>query len=234
MHLRIGRLVRSASGDRRIRKRWSVFGTDRALEVATPSQADAFADRFNFARASRDGGTVYMHTRESTFADFINGICKVLLALAVLGLVAIGGVFAFNALDLKAEAGPAVVGSASAQQSRELEELRSEVALLTEQSLALRSELALLTGQGGVLPKLVARLQDQRKVNGAHANAIQQLYSTTGLIGASLPLVDEGAASENVGSRPVQVTPVASTEPDTPKRVVLIPEGETEAPKEGE
>lgn len=210
-----------------------MFGSERALDVTPISHADAFANRFQSARRTQDGTTILLETRRPV-ADFINGMCKLLLALAVLGLVAIGSVFAFNALDLKAEAGPAVVGSVVDQQTRELNELRSEVALLTEQSLALRSELALLTGQGGVLPKLVARLQEQRKVNGAHANAIQQLYSTTGLIGASLPLVDEGAASESVGSRPVQVTPVASTEPDTPKRVVLIPEGETEAPKEGE
>jgi len=210
-----------------------MFGSDRALDVTPISHADAFADRFQSARRTQDGSRIFLETRRPV-ADFINGMCKLLLALAVLGLVAIGGVFTFNALDLKAEAGPAVVGSASDQQTRELDVLRSEVALLTEQSFALRSELALLTGQGGVLPKLVARLQDQRKVNGAHANAIQQLYSTTGLIGASLPLADEGAASENVGSLPVQVTPVAAAEPDIPQHVVLIPEGETEAPKEGE
>ncbi|PVA09054.1 hypothetical protein DC366_15970 [Pelagivirga sediminicola] len=170
-----------------------------------------------------------MRARESTGTAFINGLCKVLLTFAVLGLVAIGGVFAFNALDRKTEAEEAVVEFAYHQQARELDQLRSEVTLLTEQSLELRSELALLTGQGGVLPRFVARLQDQRKVNGAHSNAIRQLYATTGLIGASLPAIDEGAASERAGSRPVQVTPVAAPVTDTPKRVVLIPDGNAEA-----
>ena len=83
-------------------------------------------------------------------------------------------------------------------------------------------------GQGGVLPKLVARLQEQRKVNGAHANAIRQLYSTTGLIGASLHSAADTAASEEIAGRPVQVTPVVAPQDQTPKRVVLISDGETE------
>lgn len=237
MHLRNARLVGSASGGWHSRKGWTMFGNAKshsgALDVTPISHADDFANRFQSARRTQDGSTIFLETRRPV-SDFINGLCKILFALAVLGLVVIGVVFAHHTLDLRAEAGPTIVGSADDQHTRELDELRSEVALLTEQSLALRSELALLTGQGGVLPKLVARLQEQRKVNGAHANAIRQLYSTTGLIGASLPLADEDAASENIGSRPVQVTPVASAEPDTPKRVILIPEGETEAPKEGE
>lgn len=222
----IGKLIQDLNAARKGR---TMFRSDRALDVAASSQANALADRFTFARAGPNEGTVYMHTRESTLADFITEICKILLALAVLGLVAIGGVFALNALDPLAEARPAVGVAANDQQNRELDQLRSEVALLTEQSLALRSELALLTGQGGVLPKLVARLQEQRKVNGVHSNAIRQLYSTTSQIGASLPLVEEGAASESIGSRPVKVTPVAAPNDDAPKHVVLIPEGEIEA-----
>ncbi|WP_299211161.1 hypothetical protein [uncultured Tateyamaria sp.] len=212
-----------------------MFGSESARDVTPMSHADAFADRFQSARRTQDGSTIFLETRRPV-ADFINGLCKILFAVAVLGLVAIGGVITFNALDLKAEAGPVVSGSAvEDRQARELDELRSEVALLTEQSMAMRAELVLLTGRDGVLPKLVSRLQEQRKVNGAHSNAIRQLYSTTGLIGASLPLADEGTASESVGSRPVQVTPVAaSQEEDTPKRVVLIPEGDAEADKDGE
>ncbi|MCQ0090345.1 hypothetical protein [Roseovarius sp. M141] len=206
-----------------------MYRSDTASGVSAPSPVDAFADRFTLARPGRVGGTVNVHARESTGTAFINGLCKVLLTLAVLGLVAIGGVFAFNVLDLKAKAGHAVVEFADDQQARELDQLRSEVALLSEQSLELRSELALLTGQGGVLPKLVGRLQDQRKINGAHSNAIRQLYATTGLIGASLPAPDDGSASETAGSRPIQVTPVAVPVTDAPKRVVLIPDGNAEA-----
>lgn len=212
-----------------------MFGLDRAVDVTPLSHADAFADRFQSARRTQDGSTIFLETRRPV-ADFINGLCKILFAVAVLGLVAIGGVITFNALDLQAEAGPAVMGSAvEERQARELDELRSEVALLTEQSMAMRAELVLLTGRDGVLPKLVGRLQEQRKVNGAHSNAIRQLYSTTGLLGASLPGLEETAANEPVGARPVQVTPVAaSQEEDTPKRVVLIPEGDAEAYKDGE
>lgn len=212
-----------------------MFGSDRALKVTPLSQVDAFADRFQSVRRTQDGSTIFLERRRPV-ADFISGLCKTLFALSVLGLVAIGGVITINNLDLKAKAGPAVLGSAvEDRQARELDELRSEVALLTEQSMAMRAELVLLTGRDGVLPKLVARLQDQRRVNGAHSNAIRQLYSTTGLLGASLPGLEEIAASEPVGARPVQVTPVAaSQEEDTPKRVVLIPEGTAEADKDGQ
>ncbi|WP_299507405.1 hypothetical protein [uncultured Roseobacter sp.] len=205
------------------------------MEVTPLSHADAFADRFQSARRTQDGSTIFLEARRPV-ADFINGLCKILFAVAVLGLVAIGGVITFNSLNLQAEAGPVVSRSAvEDRQARELDELRSEVALLTEQSMAMRAELVLLTGRDGVLPKLVSRLQEQRKVNGAYSNAIRQLYSTPGLIGASLPLADEGTTSESVGARPVQVTPVAaSQEQDTPKRVVLIPEGDAEADKDGE
>ena len=195
-----------------------------ALGIPAPIRAGAFGEDFGFARSGRDGGTVYVATRGRTGTAFINGLCKILLTLGVLGLVAIGGVLAFNTLGQKPVVPPAEATSANDGQARELDALRSEVALLTEQGLALRSELALLTGQGGVLPKLIARLQDQRRVNGAHSNAIRQLYATTGLIGASLPLADEASASESAGSRPVQVTPVAAPVADSPQRVVLIPE----------
>lgn len=198
-----------------------------ALDVAAPTRA--FGDGAGFARAGQDGDRIYRPAREGTGTAFVNGMCKILLTLAVLGLVAIGGVHAFNTLGQKPEAAPTVAASADASHAREIDALRSEIALLTEQGLALRSELALLTGQGGVLPRLVARLQDQRKVNGAHSNAIRQLYATTGLIGASLPSDDDAATADSAGARPVQVTPVAGATQDAPQRVVLIPNPDAEA-----
>lgn len=221
-----------------LRKDGQLFQSERALDVTGQSPADRFADRFTFARSQQDGSAIHMHTRESTLTDFINGLVKILLALAVSGLVLIGCLFAYQQLDLAAEAGTAQPTPMALAQDNEVAQLRSEVALLTEQSLEIRSELALLTGQGGVLPKLAARLQEQRRVNGAYFNALRQLYSTTGLIGASLPALEENAAQETVGSRPVQVTPTARPADDTPKRVVLIPQGEDEgvsgAAKDGE
>lgn len=198
--------------------------TDTALDVPASTRAGTFGEDFGFARSGRDGDTVYVQTRGRTGTAFINGLCKILLTLAVLGLVAIGGVLAFNTLGQTPVAPPVEATSANDRHAREIGALRSEVAALTEQGLALRTDLALLTGQGGVLPKLIARLQDQRRVNGAHSNAIRQLYATTGLIGASLPLADEASTSESAGSRPVQVTPVAAPVADSPQRVVLIPE----------
>lgn len=204
--------------------------TDRgALNVRPISPADAFADRFQSARATQDGSTIFMERPETPLTGFINGFFKLSLGVAIFALVGVGSVFAFTAMQPRLEAAPVVVGSVAPDQTAELNALRSEVALLTEQSVAMRSELVLLTGRDGVLPKLIARLQEQRKVNGAHSNAIRQLYSTTGLIGASLPGLEETAATETVGSRPVQVTPVAAAQEDAPKRVVLIPEGGSEA-----
>ncbi len=205
-----------------------------ALNVRPISPADAFADRFQSARASRDGDTIFMERPETPLTGFINGFFKLSLGIAIFALVGVGSVFAYTTMQPRVDAAHVVVGSVAPDQTAELDALQSEVALLTEQSMAMRSELVLLTGRDGVLPKLVARLQEQRKVNGAHSNAIRQLYSTTGLIGASLPGLEEIAAPENFGSRPVQVTPVAAAQEDAPKRVVLIPEGDTGAEKDGE
>lgn len=204
-----------------------MFQSDRALNVVVPSHSDDFADRHDFARSRQAGDAVFMQPRKRPLTDFVHGLCKILLTVSVLGLIAVGGVLALDAADLETETAPIAVTSAIDPQTRELDQLRSEVALLTEQSLELRSEMALLMGQGGLLPKLVARLQEQRKVNGAHANAIRHLYSTTGLIGASLPSAEDTAASNEIAGRPVQVTPVSAPQDDNPKRVVLIPDGET-------
>lgn len=198
--------------------------SDTALTVSRPSSADALAERPTYARARADGGPVFLHPRTGTLTGFINGVCKILLTLAVVGIVLIGGVFAVDQLDLAAEASSTASVPIAQDHSLELTQLRAEVALLTEQSLELRSELVMLTGQGGVLPKLVARLQEQRRINAAHANALRQLYGTTDLISASLPTFEESAANENLRSRPVQVTPVTRPKEETPKRVVLIPE----------
>lgn len=205
-----------------------MFRSDRALNIVVPSHSDDFADRHDFARSRQAGDAVFMPPRRRSLTDFINGLCKILLTVSILGLIAVGGVLALDAADRETETVPIALTSSIDPQTRELDQLRSEVALLTEQSLELRSEMALLMGQGGLLSKLVARLQKQRKVNGAHSNAIRHLYSTTGLIGASLQSAEDTAASDEIAGRPVQVTPVVAPQDQTPKRVVLVPDGETE------
>lgn len=178
----------------------------------------------------------FAHTDRSTFAVVTSGLSKIFLSLALLTLVGTGCLFAIQELDLTAQTDtttPAIsqapIATNGFDQTAEITALRTDVALFTEQGMEMRSELAVLTGQGGVLPQLIARLQEQRRVNAAHANALRELYSTTGLISASLPSVENNAAtSEPVGTRPVQVTPVAVAQEDAPKRVVLIPQGETD------
>lgn len=203
--------------------------SDRALNVMPISHADSFADHFQSPRDTQNRSTIFLTRPETPLTEFINGFFKLSLGIAILALVGFGSVFAVNAMGQKAEPAPRASASLAPEQPAELYELRSEVALLTELSVEMRAELALLTGQGGVLPKLVVRWQDQRRVNAAHANAIQQLYSTTGLIGAALPSADDATASDDITGRPVQVTPVVAPQDDTPKRIVLIPEGETDA-----
>ena len=201
--------------------------SDRALNVMPISHADSFADRFQSPRDTRNRSTIFLTRPETPLTEFINGFFKLSLGIAILALVGVGSVFAVNAMETQREIAPLVVASAAPEQSVELDALQTEVALLTEQSLEMRAELALLTGQGGVLPKLVVRWQDQRRVNAAHANAIQQLYATTSLIGTAMPPADAAASDESTG-RPVQVTSVVASQDDTPKRVVLIPEAETD------
>jgi len=191
---------------------------DRALAVIAPHHSDGFAG----AKPTSD--PVFLHSNRGRLTDFVNGMCKILLTLAVVGIVTIGGVIAAHEMDLSAEARSTPLVTTPGIPNPELAHLRAEVALLTEQSFELRSELVMLTGQGGVLPKLVARLQEQRRINAAHANALRQLYGTTNLISASLPTFEESVGSENVGSRPVQVTPVTRPAAETSKRVVLIAE----------
>ena len=201
--------------------------SDRALNVMPISHADSFADRFQSPRDTRNRSTIFLTRPETPLTEFINGFFKLSLGIAILALVGVGSVFAVNEMETQREIAPLVVASAAPEQSVELDALQTEVALLTEQSLEMRAELALLTGQGGVLPKLVVRWQDQRRVNAAHANAIQQLYATTSLIGTAMPPADAAASDESTG-RPVQVTSVVASQDDTPKRVVLIPEAETD------
>ena len=192
------------------------------------SHADTFAERFQSPRDTQNRSTIFLARPETPLAEFINGFFKLSFGIAILALVGIGSVFAVNEMETRREIAPLVVASAAPEQSAELVALQTEVALLTELGVEMRAELALLTGQGGVLPKLVASWQDQRRVNAAHANAIQQLYSTTSLIGAALPSADDAAASDEITGRPIQVTPVVAPQDDTPKRVVLIPEAETD------
>lgn len=182
----------------------------------------------------------------TSFTVVTSGLSKVALSFAVLALVGTGCFFAIQKLDLTAQAdtAPAVASQKSMttgvpDQTAEITALRSEVMLLTEQSMEMRAELALLTGQGGVLPQLITRLQEQRRINGAHEGALRDLYSTTGLTGAALPSGENGAADpELIGTRPVQVTPVAAAQDEAPKRVVLIPQDGDEdasgAAKDGE
>ena len=203
--------------------------SDRALNVMPISHADTFADSFQSPRETQNRSTIFLVRPERPLTEFINSFFKLSLGIAVLALVGIGSVFAVNEMEPRREIAPLVVASVAPEQSAELVALRTEVALLTELGVEMRAELALLTGQGGILPKLVLRWQDQRRVNAAHANAIQQLYSTTGLIGAALPSADDATASDDITGRPVQVTPVVAPQDDTPKRIVLIPEGETDA-----
>ena len=204
--------------------------SDRALNVMPIPHADSFADRFQSPRDTQNRSTIFLARPERPLAEFINGFFKLSLGIAVLALVGIGSVFAVNEMEPRREIAPLVVASVAPEQSAELVALRTEVALLTELGVEMRAELALLTGQGGVLPKLVVRWQEQRRVNAAHANAIQQLYSTTSLIGTAMPPADaaDAAASDESTGRPVQVTPVVASQDDTPKRVVLIPEAETD------
>ena len=203
--------------------------SDRALNVMPISHADSFADHFQSPRDTRNRSTIFLTRPETPLTEFINGFFKLSLGIAILALVGVGSVFAVNEMETQREIAPLVVASAAPEQSVELDALQTEVALLTEQSLEMRAELALLTGQGGVLPKLVLRWQDQRRVNAAHSNAIRQLYATTGLIGAALPSADDATASDDITGHPVQVTPVVAPQDDTSKSIVLIPEGETDA-----
>ncbi|MDF1670183.1 MAG: hypothetical protein P1U83_11260 [Roseovarius sp.] len=210
-----------------------MFRSEHAHDVTVPARTGVQRERV-FTPRWDDGRDA--HSGRNPVTDVLGSVSKTLLSLAVLALVVTGCIFAFQTVDLAdptnrasaktAQAPSTAIAATGQDQATEIAALRAEVALVTEQSLELRAELALLTGQGGVLPQMINRLQEQRRVNAAHSNALRQLYSTKGLIGASLPSLEEPAtAAGDVGSRPVQVTPVANAQDEAPKRVVLIPQG---------
>ncbi|MBO6727846.1 MAG: hypothetical protein JJ911_19465 [Rhizobiaceae bacterium] len=147
---------------------------------------------------------------------------RLVLVAAIVGVAVLVGRLALEDQGLTAQAETI---APAPDQSAEIAALRAEVELLTRQSVELRAELALLTGQGGVLAQMIAHLQEQKRINAAHQTALRQLYATTGTIGASLPGAQD-AAPADPGGRPVQVTPVARAEAETPQRVVLIPQGD--------
>lgn len=199
--------------------------SEHALDITPPKCAADARDRAFAPRCDQDHRNA--HSGSTLLTDILGSVSRALLSLAVLALVVTGCIFALQTIDLAdqvAEASPAALGSSQQDHAAEIAALRAEVALVTEQSLELRAELAVLTGQGGVLPQVIDRLQDQRRVNAAHSNALRQLFSTTGPLSASLPSSEEPATG--VGSRPIQVTPVATAQQDAPQRVVLIPDGQ--------
>lgn len=153
-------------------------------------------------------------------------LCRLVFVAALAGAIVIGVRLLLDDPGLSAAAETPQITSFVPDQSAEIAALRAEVDLLTQQSMELRAELALLTGQRGVLSQMIGHLQEQRRVNAAHSNALRQLFSTPGVIGAALPGRGD-TPQEDLGARPVQVTPVNRPETETPQRVVLIPQEDT-------
>ena len=188
-----------------------------AMELVDRSGADDFADQFQFARTRSDGASVFVHVRESSLSDFVQGLCKIALALTVFGFIATGSAIAFNRLSIDAHA-----ASSTENNAGELNRLRAQVAYLAERERALTAELDLLTGANGVLRQLVDRLHEQRRTDAANTHAIRQLYAMQGMIGGVLPIAAE------TGDRNGSVAVTGTTAEDTPQRVIVTPVVTTE------
>jgi len=109
-------------------------------------------------------------------------------------------------------------------QSGRIARLESEIADLKQHDTKLQEELSTLIGPGGVLPQLVSRLRDQRRINASNAGALQQLFGITNTLNSTQDVFAETPEVPIHGSRPVQVTPVRSVETDEPARVVVTPD----------
>jgi hypothetical protein len=109
-------------------------------------------------------------------------------------------------------------------QSGRIARLESEIAGLKQHDTTLQEELAALIDPGGVLPQLVSRLRDQRRINASNAGALQQLFGITNTLNSTQDVFAETPEAPIHGSRPVQVTPVRSTVINEPARVVVTPD----------
>ncbi|GFE66968.1 hypothetical protein KIN_40420 [Litoreibacter roseus] len=98
--------------------------------------------------------------------------------------------------------------------------LERDLNALVQDNLALRAELEALSGRDGVLPRIIAQLQEGRRLDATYGAAIQQLLA------GGLQLRDEpagvGAYAATQQNLPVQVTPI-SVGTDQPQRVVVTP-----------
>jgi hypothetical protein len=111
----------------------------------------------------------------------------------------------------------------------DLRPIEARLAALSEENRLLRAELDGIAGPGGVLPRIVERLQVARQESAAHRAAIQQLLSE--------PEATNGfdAAPQDTGARPVQVTPVRVPEEEASRTVIVTPSAAapTEGPGDG-
>ena len=102
---------------------------------------------------------------------------------------------------------------------------------LREENKALRAELNGIVGPGGVLSRIVERLQEGHRNDAAHRAAIDQLFMLMTSDGA---LNSVGGRTDPAGiGGPVEVTPIKGEDSNLPVHVIVTP-GNDAAPPEGQ
>ncbi|WP_029066144.1 hypothetical protein [Labrenzia sp. DG1229] len=167
-----------------------------------------------------DQRTAYGHS-----ADTVVSLPKLLLSVSALILAITAS---FIAWEQFGRAEPATLSSVqlSNQSQPNWDVVTRQLADLAGDNRMLRSELDGLVGPGGVLPRIIERLQEDKRIDAAHRAAIDQLFALGTQRGTLSASPDRITAVQSGG--PVEVTPISAAEAGHPQRVIVTPGGETE------
>ena len=187
-------------------------------------QFDEVNDGAPSGRAQSDGGSL----NHSYSRGLLALLPKVLFSLSALVVSVTASLIAWEHL------GPSDLAAAAASQTSQLAEpLPTNVSLrlanLESKNRALRAELDGLVGPGGVLPRIIERLQEEKRVEAIHQAAIDQLFQL--MARKNVLSVGETQALGDENGAPVSVTHVGAAEMDRPVRVIVTPNTETPTPE---
>lgn len=154
-------------------------------------------------------------------------IPKLILSLSVLVISATASLIAWERFDPEP---PKTLPQAQAVQSSkdDLETFSLRLAELERDNQKLRAELDGLMGTGGVLPRIIERLSEGKRVEAAHRASIDQLFLLIARLEGARTQQAQGLVSDN--GAPVSVTSFEAAGSDRPVRVIVTPKREPQTP----
>lgn len=177
-----------------------------------------------------DADRQHRHNRTSpaspgAWTDFVP---KLLLSISVLTLALTGSFIAWERFG-QAEPVAVAAGFPSAVADHERAAVLERLSTLSEETRALRVELDGIVGPGGVLSRMVERLQEGHRNDVAHRAAIDQLLVLVrrqGVLSGSAGREDPAAVTG-----PVEVTPIRTDGSSRPVHVIVTPSDDPAPPE---